>query len=258
MAPSLVGVGVGPGDPSLLTLKAVSVLREADRVLAPTIALDAVGRAESIVRQAVPEVSVERLVFAVLGDDSARRRAHEEAAASVISHMDAGERVAFVTLGDPNVYSTFNHLASVVTAARPAVAVETVPGIMAFQELAARSGTVVVDASERLHLVSAVEGPEVLDVALADREAAIVVYKGGRHVPAIAARLEESGRLDDAVFGELLGLPGEKVAALKEVSGSPATYLASVLVPPLRNARSGDDRADELDAPARRDLDHGS
>ncbi len=234
MRPSLVGVGVGPGDPSLLTMRAVSVLRDADRVLAPAIALDAAGRAESIVRQALPDVRVERIVFAVLGDEGERRLAHEEAASRVVSLMDDGERVAFVTLGDPNVYSTFSHLAAAVTAARPAACVETVPGIMAFQELAARSGTLVVDASERLHLLSAVEGPEVLDIALADPEAAIVVYKGGRHVPAIAARLEARGRLDDAVFGELLGLPGEKITSLEEVSGSPATYLASVLVPPRR------------------------
>lgn len=239
MRPSLVGVGVGPGDPQLLTLKALAVLRDADRVFGPTMALDAVGRAESIVRQAAPDVTVERLVFAILRDDEARRAAHAAATDRIVQCLEAGERVAFVTLGDPNVYSTFHHVAGLVAAHRPGTAIETVPGIMAFQDLAARSHTVVLDGTERLHLVSAVDGPEALDAPLADPDAAIVVYKGGRHLPALAARLAEAGRLDPAVFGELLGLPGQRIAPLAEAAGGPGAYLASILVPPRRTGEDG-------------------
>lgn len=234
-----MGVGVGPGDPGLLTIRAVDVLRGADRVLAPTMAADVEGRAESIVRRAAPDVAVERLVFAIVPDEDARRSAHAAAAERVVSLLDAGERLAFVTLGDPNVYSTFHHLAEVVEGRRPGTAVETVPGIMAFQDLAARSGTVVLDGAERLHLVSAVDGPGVLDVPLADPEAAIVIYKGGRHLPDLVSRLRAAGRLDGAVLGELLGLPGGRVTLLADAPGGPASYLASVLVPPAR--RAGED-----------------
>lgn len=234
MRPSLVGVGVGPGDPELLTQKAVTVLQDADRVLAPTMAVDAMGRAEAIARGALPDLRVERLVFAIAGDEAAQEEAHREAARRVDECLALGELVAFVTLGDPNVYSTFHHLAARVTELRPGIVVETVPGIMAFQELAARSGTVVLDGAERLHLVSAAGGADVLDVPLADPDAAIVVYKGGRHLPALAERLEAAGRLEGAVFGELLGLPGERVAPLGEAAEGPATYLASVVVPPRR------------------------
>jgi precorrin-2/cobalt-factor-2 C20-methyltransferase len=232
--PSLVGVGVGPGDPQLLTLQALATLRAADRVVAPTMAIDAAGRAELVVRQADPSISVERLVFAIVGDDEARRAAHEAAAGRITECLDAGQTVAFVTLGDPNVYSTFDHVAALVRGMRPAVTVSTVPGIMAFQDLAARAGVVLLDGTERLHVVSAVDGPEVLDVPLADPDAAIVIYKGGRHLPALAQRLERAGRLRDAVLGELLGMPGERVTRLDEAGGRPATYLASVVVPPHR------------------------
>ncbi|HET6809839.1 MAG TPA: precorrin-2 C(20)-methyltransferase [Acidimicrobiales bacterium] len=237
--PALVGVGVGPGDPDLLTLRALAVLRGADRVLAPTMAPDVAGRAESVVRAAAPDLVVERVVFAIVPDTDARRAAHTAAAERVAACLDAGERVGFVTLGDPNVYSTFHHLAHAVRLLRPGVAVGTVPGIMAFQDLAARSGTVVLDGGERLHLVSAVDGPDVLEVPLADPEAAVVVYKGGRHLPELAARLKEAGRLEGAVLGELLGLPGERVAPLAEAADGPGSYLASVLVPPRRAGGPG-------------------
>lgn len=237
MPASLIGVGVGPGDPELLTIRALRVLRQADRVFAPSLAVDAVGRAESIVRGADPAIAVERLVFAMTRSDEARASSHHEAAARVVACLDAGERVAFITLGDPNLYSTFSDVAAIVTATRPDVAVETVPGIMAFQELAARAGVVVADGVERLSLVSAIDGPEVVDAALADPSAALVVYKGGRHLPEIAKRLADAGRLDGAVFGELLGLPGERVGSVADAATGPGTYLATIVVPPAGRAQ---------------------
>jgi precorrin-2/cobalt-factor-2 C20-methyltransferase len=140
--------------------------------------------------------------------------------------------VAFVTLGDPNVYSTFPHLARAVLALRPGTPVATVPGIMAFQDLASRAGAVVVDGGQPLHLVSLPDGPDPLERALADEQAAVVIYKGGRHLPAVAARLEEAGRLEGAVFGELLGLPGQRLGPVAAHAGAPASYLATVIVPP--------------------------
>src|SRR3989442_3399232 len=135
----LVGVGVGPGDPELVTAQAVRVLREADVVVAPSMAVDSVGRAESIVRQVAPGVDVERVVFVMAEDGEERSRALRAAAARLVEHLDDGRRVAFVTLGDPNIYSTFPAVAAVVSELRPDAPIETVAGIMAFQDLAARA-----------------------------------------------------------------------------------------------------------------------
>jgi precorrin-2/cobalt-factor-2 C20-methyltransferase len=239
--PTLVGVGVGPGDPELVTARASRVLREAGQVFAPSTALDAVGRAESIVRQACPDVRVQRLVFEMgaTGDD--RRDGFRRAADRVAGALSDHALVALAVLGDPNVYSTFSSLAAgVVEACQGEVRVETVPGIMAFQELAARGGTVLMEGTERLCLVTALAGPAPLDDVIDDGEQAVVVYKGGRHLPAIAQRLDKAGRLDGAVVGELLGLPGERILPAAEAAAlGPASYLATVIVPPVARAERG-------------------
>jgi precorrin-2/cobalt-factor-2 C20-methyltransferase len=234
--PALVGVGVGPGDPGLVTRRAVEVLRDADRVVAPSTSAMAVGRAEAIVRDVAPDVTVERVPFVMEVGSQARDAALSDAAAVLVAHLDAGERVAFVTLGDPSVYSTFSSLAGSVRRLRPAVPVEVVPGIMAFQDLAARTGTTVVDGTEHLVLVPAHAGAAdtALEAAAADPSAAVVVYKGGARIGAVAATLAGHDRLDGAVMGELLGLPGGRVAPLAEVADRPASYLATLIVPPVR------------------------
>ncbi|HZM30247.1 MAG TPA: precorrin-2 C(20)-methyltransferase [Acidimicrobiales bacterium] len=237
--PALVGVGVGPGDPGLVTRRAVEVLRGADRVVAPSTSAQAVGRAEAIVREVAPDVTIERVTFVMEVGTEARAAALEAAADALVAHLDAGERVAFVTLGDPNVYSTFSPLGDAVRRRRPAVPVEVVPGIMAFQDLAARTGTTVVDGTEHLVLVPAhaAAAGATLEAAAADPGAAVVVYKGGAQIGAVAATLAGHQRLEGAVIGELLGLPGGRVAPLAEVADRPASYLATMIVPPVREPR---------------------
>jgi precorrin-2/cobalt-factor-2 C20-methyltransferase len=230
----LVGVGVGPGDPDLLTMRALTALRRADRVLAPATAPDAVGRAETIVRQAAPDVRIERAPFVMHPDTAARTLAMGEIAASVVGHLDAGEEVAFITLGDPLTYSTFSALATAVTDRRPSTVVDVVPGIMAFQSLAARTGTTLVDERQRLSVRTALDGDDLagdLAAELADPTRTVVLYKGGRQLPALADAARESGRLEDAVAGELLGMAGERVGPLDELATGPASYLATVIVP---------------------------
>ena len=152
-------------------------------------------------------------------------------------HLDAGERVAFVTLGDPNVYSTFSVAGrgGAPPPARPCPS-STVPGIMAFQDLAARAGTVLVDGDEQLVLVPA-------HAAGGDRRRRRGRRPGPRPSSStraaallgeLAERSTADGRLDGAVLGELLGLPGGRVARRWPSVGRPArrTYLATVIVPP--------------------------
>ncbi len=234
--PSLTGVGVGPSDPDLVTGRALAVLGDVDRVFAASTAPDAIGRAEAIVRAAAPEVAVDRLVFAIAGDAEERRASLARAADTVVMALDRGEAVAFVTLGDPNVYSTYPAMARLVAAQRPGVAQTTVPGVMAFQDLAARTGTVLAEDGEQVLVHSLGDGLDQLVGALDDPSCTLVIYKGGRRLPELAGHLARAGRLDDAVVGEMLGLPGGRSGPVAAVADRPASYLATVVVPATRAA----------------------
>ena len=223
---------MGPGDPELVTVKGVRVLREADLVVVPVMDADETGRAEATVRAHV-EAEPLRLVFALddRGGPTAERLSAWEAAADRVAQAlrDGAQTVAFATIGDPNVYSTFTYLADAVRERVPGVVVETVPGITAMQDLAARSGTVLCEGSESLALLPLTAGVPAFEEALAHFDT-VVAYKGGRRMPQVLGVLRAAGRLDGAVYGAALGLPGEQVGRAADLPGE-APYLSTVIVP---------------------------
>ena len=232
--PLLIGVGVGPSDPALVTQRAVRSLQGADRVFAATTGPDVIGRAEAITRTVAPGVKVERVVLDIAGASDARAASLEAAADMIVDALDPGAVVAFVTLGDPNMYSTFPALARAIARRRPSVPVRTIPGVMAFQELAAEAGTVLAEDDDLVTVLVAHDDHTSLDRALADPTSTVVVYKGGRHVPEVARRLRAHDRLDGAVVGEMLGMPGGRWVDVAAVEDEPASYLATVVVPASR------------------------
>jgi precorrin-2/cobalt-factor-2 C20-methyltransferase len=237
----LIGVGTGPGDPELVTAKAVRVLNEADLVLVPVLALDDIGRAEATVRAHIRHERVQRVVFA-MGDSDRRDGAWAAAADAVLAAFERGaSTVAFATIGDPNIYSTFTYLAETVHERRADVVVETIPGITAMQELAARSGTVLCEGTESLALMPLTAGVETFDAAINHFDT-VVAYKGGRWIGEVAQVLRNHDRLDTAVYGGALGLDDEQIAPLAVVLDSGASrmpYLSTVIAPARRTTKGG-------------------
>jgi precorrin-2/cobalt-factor-2 C20-methyltransferase len=228
MSGRLVGVGVGPGDPELLTVKGLRVLREADEVFVPVANTGEVGRAEATVREYLEDDGITRLLFALSDDTEARERNWTNAAREVSERLRDGKTCAFATIGDPNVYSTFTYLARTVREMEPHVEVKTVPGITAMQDLASRSGTVLLEGDGRLALLPFTAGEGPLREALAGFET-VVCYKGGSRLSEVLRVAKEEGRLQGAVYGARLGIEGEEVVPAREMFGRKGMYLSTVV-----------------------------
>lgn len=238
MSMRLVGVGVGPGDPELVTVKGAGALRAAAVVVVPVMEGGGTGRAEATVLHYADEAKVVRVVFALNErSDAARREAAWDAAGARVAELLREHRsVAFATLGDPNVYSTFTYLAGTVTALLPDVRIESVPGITAMQDLAARGGTVLAEGTEPLTLVPVTAGTAVLKEALRG-PGTVVAYKFGRLAGEVAGVLAETGRTEGAVWGSSLGLAEESVRPAAELGAEPLPYLSTLIAPARRTGR---------------------
>jgi precorrin-2/cobalt-factor-2 C20-methyltransferase len=147
---TVYGVGLGPGEADLVTVRGKRVLESVDVVYSP-------GRlSRSVAGEYVPESKVGDLDFPMTRDPEQLRAAWREAAAAVADEATDGD-VAFVTLGDPNVYSTFGHLRRTLDAFHPSVEVEVVPGVSAVTAFATALG-VEVEAGTGLSLREAADG----------------------------------------------------------------------------------------------------
>ncbi|MFL5820213.1 MAG: precorrin-2 C(20)-methyltransferase [Solirubrobacteraceae bacterium] len=236
MSGRLIGVGVGPGDPQLLTLKGLRALETADAVFVPVGDTGETGRAEAIVAHHLPDRQPVRLRFAMTTDPAARRESWDRAGEAIAAQVGAARTAAFATIGDPNLYSTFTYLAHTVRELVAGVSVETVPGITAMQELASRSGTVLAEGDESLALFPLTAGEDGLRRALEVFDT-VVCYKGGRRLPAVLEAARDAGQLGEAVYGAHLGLAGETVCSAAEMDGRRGPYLSTVIVPAPRAER---------------------
>jgi len=240
---TLIGVGVGPGDPSLMTISAYRSILAADLVVAPSANTGHSGRAEKVVRHYFPYLNIQRLYFPTTSTNHRvpssleAMLSFQEAALQLREPLESGENVVFVTLGDPNLYSTFTTLTRAVRRILPNVKTRTIPGIMAFQVLAARSGTPLACDEQSLEIITAHRSVHKLDEALKKKGHTIVVYKSGHSLEEIASILSRHGRLEGAEVGELLGMPEESYGDLQEFlePSSPRTsYFTTILIPPLQ------------------------
>lgn len=246
----LVGIGVGPGDPELLTLAALREIRDASTIFVPVLAMDQPGRAEAVVRAhlAADDQRVQRLVFALAdpvdGCQDRRERHWDTAAEEVAARLrDQGGTVVFATLGDPSVYSTFTYLASTVQQLVPEVEVATVPGITAMQAAASHAGISLTEGAESLTVIPVTRDVTALRRAL-DEGGTVVAYKGGRRLGDLRSVIADSGALPRAMYAEHVGTPDARVLPLSdlvsEVDGEQAqaaAYLSTVIVLPPRGGR---------------------
>lgn len=220
----LYGIGVGPGDPELLTRKAVRLLRSADVIAAPDAGGES-GTALSIVREEIEGTPVVLCPSPMTWDRTAMALAWERNADTVCALLEEGKTVAFITLGDPSVYSTYSYLCRRVL--KRGYRVETVPGVPSFCAAAARLNRPLCVGQERLLIVPA--SGEGMEETLSFR-ANQVWMKAGRRLGALLELLRREGQRFDASVVSNCGLPGEQVYHSLENVETEQGYFSLVLL----------------------------
>jgi precorrin-2/cobalt-factor-2 C20-methyltransferase len=231
-SPRLYAVGVGPGDPELLTLKAVRVLRAADVIVAPTGQAEAASYALGIVAGHLDRARQEVLerVFPMSRDEAELQPFWEATAGEVAEHIRAGRTVAFVTIGDPLLYSTFLYILRILRERFPEIAVEIVPGITSIGAAAAAAGVPLAMAAERLAILPATYEADQLRRTLEDFDCTVLL-KVSRVFDQVYALLCELGLERQGVFVRRVGSSDEEVVTdLSTLVGRKLDYLSLLIV----------------------------
>lgn len=226
MKGKLYCVGIGPGDPELLTLKAVRLLNECDVIAMPK-GDNEIMTAKEIIKQVVDIDKKEQLyIYMPMTKDMALMdKAHEEAKVAVTELLDAGKNVVFITLGCPTVYATCIYVHKLVLAA--GYESELVAGVTSFCAVAAKLN---VSLCERAEPLIVLPGSYKDSMKFLDVPGNKVLMKSASEIEKVRDELEERGLLNHAAMVERCGLPGEKVYRdLKDIDKN-SSYFSIILV----------------------------
>lgn len=223
-AGTLYGIGVGPGDPELMTLKAVRLIEEADVVAVPDN-----GTGESLAFEiasgALPALVLKPLVklaMPMVRDKAVLAECHEAAAKTVAQLLEAGKNVAFLTLGDPTIYSTYIYVHKKVLAL--GYEAEIVPGVASFCAVAARLGISLAENAEAIHVIPA--SYHGVDEGLS-WPGTKVLMKAGRSFSALREKMQRRGM--NAQMVQRCGLEGEKVFRSLDEADEESSYFSVII-----------------------------
>ena len=211
MLGTLYGIGVGPGDPELLTLKAARILRGVEHIFAAASSKNDYSLALDIVRDHLqPGIPVDYLAFPMTFNRDSLENAWQANCEKVVEVLRQGKQAAFLTLGDPMTFSTFIYLVRKIRQQLPDVPVETIPGITSFQAAAARANVPLTEGEETVTLISGAKGGERLKEAIAFSDN-VILLKTYKQFPQILSQIEDLGLQDHCCFVSRCGMEGETV-----------------------------------------------
>lgn len=209
----LYGIGVGPGSPDLLTLKAADLLRKVPVIFVP---VKADGDSSSAMKIISPFLAlcngqeIRELIFPMTRSFQYLEKGWKLAAEEVLAVLGEGKDAAFITLGDSVLYSTYTYLLDALMKLDPELAVETIPGVTSFSAAAALLNQALACGQESLAVVPAIRGMEYIKDVLGSIDN-VVLLKVASLLDDVLDLLKELGRLDDAVFISRCGMPGQVI-----------------------------------------------
>ena len=232
MKGTLYGIGVGPGDPELITLKALRILERAS-----VLAYPAPEEGESLVRTIVAdhldghheEICIRMPMVAARFP---AQDVYDRASVELGRHLDAGQDVAMLCEGDPFFYGSFMYMFGRMAENH---AVEVVPGVSSLTACAATLGAPLAARNDVLSVVPATLSNEALEQRIRDVDA-VAIIKVGRHLPRVRAVIEAMGLTSNARYVEHATMASEKILPLADVDGDAAPYFSMILLHARGNA----------------------
>lgn len=228
---TLYGVGVGPGDPDLICIKAVKVLNGVSVIFAPFSTKNSYSIAKRIIKSHIKEdIPIKRLEFPMSKRHCDLEHAWRKNTDIVLPYLDRGEDVALITLGDPLIYSTFGYILLTLKSLRPDIDIKIIPGISSYQASAAFVQTPLVKGDECLSIVSGTADMEKIKNIIQASNTSVILkpYKNYREIIEL---LKQMGMLARSFLIIKCGLDGEEVIkSLEEVDSIP--YLSLIIVNP--------------------------
>jgi precorrin-2/cobalt-factor-2 C20-methyltransferase len=232
----LYGLGVGPGDPGLITIKAAEILGKMDVVFTASASANEDSLAAKIAQRHLrADVPCRKLAFPMTNEKNVLEKAWDQNALAVAEVLRSGRSAAFLTLGDCLTYSTYAYLLRHLARVMPEAKIESVPGVTSYQLAAARLNRPLVQGRETLAVLGGADGPGL--EALMESADNLAILKSYRETPEMINRLKVMGLLDRSAICANLALGGETIIdGLEEDPSLPKSYFTLLLV----NKRSRD------------------
>ncbi len=208
---TLYGIGVGPGDPDLITVKAAKILAACSHVFVPVSRQGTDSLALTIARNHInPQARIHEILFPMTTDRSELHARWENSAHAVAEVLETGVDACFLTLGDTLLYSTYIYLLQALRSRISDLRVVTVPGITAFSAAAALADFPVGQAKEPVTIIPTSDDLEAVKGAL-DTGGTVVLMKIGKRLSRILEILEETGNIDRAIFVAHAGMENQQI-----------------------------------------------
>ena len=227
MKGKLFGIGVGPGDPQLLTLKAVSVIKKCSVIAVPATPKQA-SAAYAVIESYLAEKELLECSLTMAKDLGKRQKARQNVAEQIICYLKKGQDVGYVTLGDPTTYSTYMYLHEIIV--KRGYVAEIIPGVTSYAAAAAALGIALCEGGETLTIVPA--GYEGNLAGLLDSPGNKVIVKSGENLAALLANLKERGYGNSTKIAYRVTMKGQRLYnSIEDYEKSPANgYFITAIV----------------------------
>lgn len=228
---TLYAVGVGPGEPELLTLKAVRALKEAHVIAVPKGYAEKESVAQLIIEHFIDGKDILELVFPMTDNKEVLKKSWQEAAGKIGRLLKGGKNVVFATLGDPSLYSTFNYLKSTLQQQFPDhFTIEIIPGINSFSAAASLLQLPLAEGSQNMAVVSTPQNTSRLKDILGLFDT-VVLLKVHRYFEQIMECLSDLGMENNGYFVSRCGSKEEYCSQdLENLAGEKLDYLSMLII----------------------------